>query len=89
MTSKQMLKRIPAPKPAEVVLDWSPVPRTVPLLSDDTYASQSATLHAGKCPLCHAPIDYEVDKDQVVWFKCTKSPLYHEWRRSLEFLNSD
>jgi hypothetical protein len=54
------------------------------------FQQHSAALYEGKCPVCHAKVDTEIDKkDQMVYFKCQRNPVFHEWRRTQSFLTRD
>lgn len=95
MTPAQMLRRIPMEqKPASLI--WTPVERTRPIVlppgmthAEMHFQEESAALREGKCPLCGAHLEHEVQPDQMVYFTCVKQKVFHQWRRSLAFLTND
>lgn len=96
MTPSQMLKRIVEAKSAPVAPHvWVPAERIKPIVIPSggvsayelLFQEQSLVLLQGKCPLCHAEIDHEIDSHQMVTFRCKRQPAFHEWRRTLSFLS--
>jgi hypothetical protein len=96
MTPSQMLKKIVTPE-VKPPLIWVPRPVTTPILvpaggvsaADLRFMEESAMLEVGKCPTCHAPLDRELNADGWIYFKCTRNPVFHEWRRTEAFLTRD
>lgn len=85
MTPAQMLRSTKSPPQTQRLLaaTGSEAARLV-------YQSQSDALLAGVCPVCHHPVETELDKtDQMVVFKCISNPVFHEWRRTQGFLVRD
>jgi hypothetical protein len=78
-------------------LNWAPAPRTKPIIipsggisaAELLFMEQSACLEAGKCPVCQATCSHEVEHNQMVVFRCTKHPVFHEFRRTQSFLTRD
>ena len=96
MTPSQMLKRVTEPTTQTSAPHvWVPAPRTTPILMPSggvsayelLFQEQSLVLLQGKCPLCHAEVEHEIDKHQMVSFRCKRQPAFHEWRRTLGFLS--
>lgn len=87
MTPVQMLRRVKpdsAPDPSPIIMQVDG------LSADIVYQAQSEALHNNKCPVCHAGLDVEVDKkDHMVYYKCQRNPVFHEWRRTQSFLTRD
>ena len=96
VTPAQMLARLPPERPS-TKLEWEPVERTAAIIvpnggfapAELLFQEQSLSLMQGKCPTCHAPIAPVIDSDNWVYFRCSKNPAYHEWRRSLAFISKD
>lgn len=54
------------------------------------YQAQSDSLRAGKCPVCYGNVTPTIDKhDQMVTYRCTVQPVFHEWRRTQSFLSGE